>query len=235
MNVYETKQAERKERYLARSKKLNNLSDELYNDGRRKLSAIPFGQPILVGHHSEKADRSYRSKACAKIDKSFKLSEKAEYYQQRAESVGTGGISSDDEDVKKKLLSKIETLEKVQERMKQENKDARQKGLDQPYAGFQLSNNNANIRSTKKRLERIEKLESIGQIKPVEGNGWTLQHNVELNRLQFLFDDKPDAETRSLLKSKGYKWSPANKAWQRMVTPNAIYRTRILIKELKSL
>ena len=28
--------------------------------GDKALSVIPFGQPILIGHHSEKRDRNYR-------------------------------------------------------------------------------------------------------------------------------------------------------------------------------
>ncbi|MCH5684264.1 DUF3560 domain-containing protein [Niabella sp. W65] len=34
--------------------KNEQLSDELYNQASKMSSAIPFGQPILVGHHSEK-------------------------------------------------------------------------------------------------------------------------------------------------------------------------------------
>lgn len=57
--------------------------------------------------------------------------------------------------------------------------------------------------------------------------------NEELNRLQLLFEGKPDEETRSLLKANGYKWSPKNTAWQRQLTPNAKVSVRYIINMLK--
>lgn len=47
-------------------------------------------------------------------------------------------------------------------------------------------------------------------------------HNKEDNRLQLLFDGKPEPAIIERLKSRGFKWSPRNKAWQRQLTPNAI-------------
>ena len=49
---------------------------------------------------------------------------------------------------------------------------------------------------------------------------------MEQNRLQILFDDKPDEETRAALKSNGFRWSPKNQAWQRQLTRNAEYAAR---------
>jgi len=44
---------------------------------------------------------------------------------------------------------------------------------------------------------------------------------LEADRLQILFDEKPDEETRAALKSNGFRWSPRYSAWQRQLTPNA--------------
>lgn len=38
-------------------------------------------------------------------------------------------------------------------------------------------------------------------------------------RVQFIFDSKPDAETRDLLKANGFRWAPSQGAWQRQLTP----------------
>lgn len=45
--------------------------------------------------------------------------------------------------------------------------------------------------------------------------------NAEINRLQIVFDGKPNDEVRTIIKSNGYKWSPKNKTWQRQLTDNA--------------
>jgi hypothetical protein len=52
--------------------------------GHRMFDAIPFGQPILVGHYSESRDRNYRDRAGRQIDKSIAEAGKAEYYSRRA-------------------------------------------------------------------------------------------------------------------------------------------------------
>jgi len=82
------------------------------------------------------------------------------------------------------------------------------------FASYQLTNNNANISRMKKRLIELEahsqdetKSYMIGEIEVVE--------NVEENRIQLLFPGKPDQDTRTRLKSYGFRWSPTNEAWQR--------------------
>ncbi len=37
-------------------------------------------------------------------------------------------------------------------------------------------------------------------------------------RVQFIFDGKPDEETRELLKANGFRWAPSQGAWQRQLT-----------------
>ena len=45
--------------------------------------------------------------------------------------------------------------------------------------------------------------------------------NLEADRLQIIFDEKPDEEMRAKLKSNGFRWSPRYGAWQRQLTQNA--------------
>ena len=40
----------------------------------------------------------------------------------------------------------------------------------------------------------------------------------------------PDAETRTMLKKNGFKWSPTNNAWQRQLTPNAMRTLKRYVK-----
>ena len=55
MNWYEQKQADRRERYAERADKMRATATAEFRkaDLREEVSGIPFGQPILVGHHSE--------------------------------------------------------------------------------------------------------------------------------------------------------------------------------------
>lgn len=55
---YEEKRARRQERYEALAERFRNESTERFARFQRIAKFIPPGQPILVGHHSEKRHRS---------------------------------------------------------------------------------------------------------------------------------------------------------------------------------
>ena len=59
--------------------------------------------------------------------------------------------------------------------------------------------------------------------------------NAEIMRLQVIFDGKPNAEARQIMKSNGFRWSPSNSAWQRQLTNNGIYSTKRLLEKLKEM
>jgi hypothetical protein len=54
-------------------------------------------------------------------------------------------------------------------------------------------------------------------------DGGMVVKNYSDDRLQILFDEKPDQGTISKLKHNGFRWSPRFKAWQRQLTSNAFY------------
>ena len=57
-------------------------------------------------------------------------------------------------------------------------------------------------------------------------------HNKEINRIQLIFDGKPDEDIRSALKGKGFHWSRREGAWQREFNENTIRATNILIRDV---
>lgn len=168
-------------------------------------------------------------------------------------SVGQGGISSDDPQALDKLRKKLEGLVKHQEIMKAANAAIRMKDtakgdaklvemgytpeeikeLRKPdfcgrigYPSYELSNNNANIKRIRDRIAELEKRQT-----EAAPEGWTFEGgevviNTEMNRLQILFDSKPDDDLRSELKSHGFRWAPSQNAWQRQLTDNAIYAAK---------
>lgn len=103
---------------------------------------------------------------------------------------------------------------------------------DAPFAGYQLSNNNAKIKNTKARLERLKKAKEAGT-KETENDFFKVVENTDLMRLQLFFDGKPDEETRDIVKKHGFRWSPKNGCWQRQLTTNGKYALKEVITELQ--
>lgn len=253
MNNYEEKQEAKRQRFLDRANGAASEARALHNKAHKMAECIPFGQPILVGHHSEQRDRNYRVKIHDTYGKAFAANDKAEYYKQKAESVGTGGISSDDPDAIAKLKEKVAKLENKQKTMKAANVCIRKKdliGLEKlgftqeqikklvnpdcmgniGFASYSLSNNNANIRATKKRIEQLERAAQT-EDKEKEFDGFT--YKEEDNRVQFVFPDKPEEKIRKILSDNSFRWSPTREAWVRKLTGNGRYAAKRVIEKLK--
>ncbi len=160
-------------------------------------------------------------------------------------------ISSDDPNALEKLRKKLEGLQARQEYMKRANahykKHRTMHGFEnlptddaaemdsyimlnyyghKPYPSYRLQNNNANIRRVKERIRELEERSHASF-----GEGWTFPGgavvmNAEENRIQVLFDEKPDDEIRRELKSNGFKWAPSKNAWQRQLNENGVSALR---------
>jgi len=231
-------------------------SEQLYKHAKEMAAFIPFGQPILVGHHSEGRDRRYRNKIHDTFGKSFEAQEQAEYYEKKAETIANSqAIFSDDPHAIDKLREKLAGIEAAQVYMKAANKyikkgdkagfltlphstEERWQELTTPspmnrigFPAYAFQNNNAEMRRVKKR---IEYLESLGARETNEQviNGVRLLENVEANRVQLFFDIIPPEEQRKKLKSNGFRWCPSQGAWQRHLSPGAVYWAKELLKEL---
>ena len=170
-------------------------------------------------------------------------------------------IKSDDERAIEKLEEKLEDMKKLQEDMKAANKALRLKdkeaGNDQlremgyseesieelrkpdylgrvGYPNFQLSNNNANIHRVEERLKRLKAVKERGSSEQ-EYKTFMVVENTEAMRYQIIFDGKPDAEIRTLLKSNGFKWAPSQGAWQRQITSNGKWALKKVVEKLKEM
>ena len=172
-------------------------------------------------------------------------------------------IKSGDADALEQLQAKVEKLEAKQAKMKEMNAyyrkhktlkgygsltDEKAAELDKqiksdllynaPFAPFELTNNNAKIKSAKARIAELERLKNAAEAHEESGASkydtdlFEVVENSEIMRLQLIFDGKPDAETREVLKKNGFRWSPSNEAWQRQLTENAKYAVQRIIKEL---
>lgn len=63
--------------------------------------------------------------------------------------------------------------------------------------------------------------------------GGKVIQNWKENRLQIIFDSKPDYDTIQELKKWGFKWAPSSMAWQRFNNNNSIFALKQIIKFLK--
>lgn len=157
-------------------------------------------------------------------------------------------ISSGDPQALEKLTEKLEQSKELQDTMKVVNAYWRKFGTckgapgitdvqaeklekrietgysweKQPFTSYELTNNNAEIKRLEKRIQELTYNKEVGF------SGWDFEGGyaeaiTEMNRLQLYFDEKPDEQRRTVLKSNGFKWAPSQGAWQRQLTDNAIY------------
>lgn len=92
-----------------------------------------------------------------------------------------------------------------------------------PFPPYELQSRRGYIKRVADRLAELDRLDAA-KANPAEStkfDGGEIVRNATENRLQILFDDKPDEDTRAALKSNGFRWSPRFQAWQRQLTANA--------------
>ena len=90
------------------------------------------------------------------------------------------------------------------------------------------------IRNLNNHKPRTEKQGTAKEI-DLSNDYFEVVQNEEMNRLQLLFDEKPSDEKRAILKSRGFRWSPKNQVWQRQLTKNALYSTKLIISEFNKI
>ena len=230
---YEEKIERKRERYEALIVKNQRISNSSIGCCSEERTGIPFGQPILVGHHSERSHRNAIKRMENQMRKGFEASNKAEYYENKLKGLDNSNvISSDDDKAIMKLKEKIEHLEEQRTSIKEHNKKSRKDKTLKPYRSYVLTNLGANIRSTKKRLIKLESLANK-ENKEHTINDMAVIENYEENRLQVFFDGKPNFNTRTELKRNGFKWSRYNKAWQRHLNNAGRYAVRNVTDEVQ--
>lgn len=213
-----------------------NLNERNSIDARVPSILISGGGNFPVAKkHKQNAARDRNYGEYAEIEKLL----------DRIRSTGRGGISADDDLAVEKLTKKLEGMESQQTMMKAVNAYYRKhktlEGCPEltevqieklkadmsrdwrkdpvPFPSYLLTNNNANMRRVRQRIEELSNRSEFA--------GWTFpggeaKINEAENRLQLLFDEKPDADQRQALKQVGFKWAPSQGAWQRQLNENAI-------------
>lgn len=105
-------------------------------------------------------------------------------------------------------------------------------GIEHPFG----QNQTADIRRNKQRLEELQKRQAVIEEKKknesadnggsgtnsgrVDFDGGYIFENPELDRIQIIYDGKPERDVIDKLKHNGFKWSPSQRAWQRQLNRN---------------
>jgi hypothetical protein len=125
------------------------------------------------------------------------------------------------------------------------------------FASYQLSNNNAEIHRLQARIAQVERkcqrIVTADERSTVycSGHGYigkdACPHCAEQatdseavrivedhadDRLRLIFPGKPAPQVIRALKSRGFRWSPSNGAWQRQLTANARHAAEQVVRQL---
>lgn len=153
VRLEEKSYAQRKaEKYQKAAENANRKSDEYYEKSQEGRDFLALGEPIKVGHHSEKRHRALIERNWNRMGKSVEFAEKAkeserkaEYWNMKAEEITLAMPESLDY-FKGRLESAIEYHAKVKSgEIKQEH-------------AYSLSYASKDVRELKKKVEIAEKL-----------------------------------------------------------------------------
>lgn len=248
----------RRERLERKRAKRQQWADSRTAEAERRLrtartmaDGIPFGQPILIGHHSEKRDRNYRGRIQSNFEKSFEASNMAAHHTSKAaglEAQLDRSIYSDDSDAIEQLQARIAEREAERSKMALINKLYRKKdaaglaelGLNYdklrtaclalptyrsqvPYEAYELSNLGGRIQADKKRLVAIQARQQLAAKAGQTETGVLIEHQPNWNGwCRVTFAEKPEREILNALREAGFRWGAGHWAGYFEKLPQAV-------------
>lgn len=242
---YKAKLMRKKERYAELAQKHSEKADSRYEAFKAIGDGIPMGQPILIGHHSERKHRADLKRMDNHMKKLGQHLEASKHYERKIESLENNrALFSNDPELLEKVSDRLTELIKLRDAYKAFNKTWKKYGLEKAMEewpgdkeemrkniavyesfsmrnkklpGFMLTNLNAKIRRYQNKKEWAEKIET----KAPEGfNVGNVQVKFEEGYWKVFFESIPSEETRSKLKRSPLvlKWSRNQMAWVRKHT-----------------
>lgn len=184
MTTYRERREARADRLDGWAEKRRDRAEQASTTASQMADAIPFGQPILVGHYSERRDRRYRDRIAANMGRAVDDSRTAARHADKAANIraaADAAVYDDDPDAVERLTVKLARLEAERDRIKRYNASCRKGARDVtilneheradlatlarvaayqigPHGelpGYQLSNLGATIRTTRQRIEKL--------------------------------------------------------------------------------
>lgn len=242
--TYDERREARQDRIDGRADRINAEISRRVNAAHAAVEGIPFGQPILVGHHSEGKHRA----ALKRHDVNMRAACDANDLLRTLPTAPTTAILASDADACDQLRAKIAKLEDLHARMKAANvmvrkndragltaagwSDKHIESLFTPQWGagrgpigfpaYELTSNTANLARMRQRLAQLETAKAAPSTEREEA-GVRIEEDTEAMRLRLHFDGKPAPVIIAELKSCGFRWAPSEGAWQRQLNNAARY------------
>ena len=244
----------RRERLEAKIEKRQEWAQKRREEAARRFAAvqeivdmIPLGQPILVGHHSERAARAHQKKIDNGMRAGINASAMAALHEQKAAGLArqlARNVYSDDEDAPERLRERIASLKAKRDRMKASNaayrkgptawaahlgvNAAREAALraeieagyswcQQPHPSYEMQNLGANIRRLEQRLVDIEARQKRSERAAETG---VLIEGADYVRVTF--PEKPERAILDALRAAGFRWSGGSWHGYRRNLPDSI-------------
>lgn len=236
--------AEYKEKMERKADRYRELSSKKQNEAKSRFAAadyiadgIPMGQPILVGHHSERRHRRDIERMHSNMSKGIELQNTSKYYENKVKNIeNPRAISTDDPEAVVKLKEKLKTLEdRKAELLTMKLEGVSKSGKPYSFTKDDVSSFRQNLTRDiyvlKKRIDVVQSTQAIPQLDKTI-NGIQIVTDKDDNRLRMHFPGKPSTEIIQKLKSRGFKWSPFNQAWQRHISNQAIYLAEQIAAEV---
>ncbi|KUL23200.1 DUF3560 domain-containing protein [Streptomyces regalis] len=178
-------EADRAERAEGRAERFGGYADNaaassesLHGQARQMASSIPFGQPILVGHHSEQRDRNFRDRIHNTMGKGIAEGERASYWANREEASANYEKFRKNPPRTLRRIAKLEAeLRRVEKWQKGESAGGFTRDIGNPETVAELERRNQEL------TEEIDYWQQI--IKKAEEDGFKVWSRADFKRGDF--------------------------------------------------
>jgi hypothetical protein len=248
---YADRKAARIERLRARAERLQAEGERRVGSAAALADRIPMGQPILVGHHSEKRARRDAQRIHDGLAKGYALQKEAADLERRAGAAEENrAISSDDPEAVRLLREKLAEEVAFRDRWKAINAALRREDTDALAVlkltgkelttighavcgtGFVVTNASANIRRIEKRIAELEAQAARPAREPLELGDITIDE-VD-NRTRIHFPGRPSKLVIEQLRHGGFIFCRSDSCWQRRASEYAWQLARGIAERAQS-
>lgn len=227
-----------RESRLRRAEQLQRWADanaeraHQHREAAREINdAIPFGQPILVGHHSERRMRRAYERRDEHMFAWLHLNERAAKQEAAAVTIieqAERSAYTDDDDALEKLQARLAEAEARRERLKAYNARFRRTGRPDTdgltpedvedlrmtirygqsngeFPSYVFSNISSQIQRLKKRIQEVAAYQQQAAAASSSASGCTIARTDD-GRLRLTFTEKPRRDVIDALKAARWMW-----------------------------